>query len=94
MSDRSLPASSRDLQARDEPPNMLRVRVGRVVEVRITGWGLLAAAFIAMFPVAAGIWAGQQRWRAARKQPAVNDAAPETVGVEPPSDHGRAANRA
>lgn len=73
---------------------MLRVRVGRVVEVRITGWGLLAAAFIAMFPVAAGIWAGQQRWRAARKRPAVSDAAPKAEGDEAPGDPGRAANRA
>lgn len=73
---------------------MLRVRVGRVVEVRITGWGLLAAAFIAMFPVAAGIWAGQQRWRAARKQPAVSDVAAKSDGDEAPGDPERSASRA
>lgn len=73
---------------------MVRVRIGRVVEVRITGWGLLTAAFIAMFPVAAGIWAGQQRWRATRKRPAVSETAPRADGDAAPGDRGRAANRA
>ncbi len=90
MSDRNLP-----VPIKDAPRNMLRVRVGRVVEVRITGWGLLAAAFIAMFPVGAGIWARHQyRLAALKTKAAAAPEAPESGEAEAPGDTERAANRA
>ena len=66
--DHQVANSLREIRPDDPlPAHMIRVRVGLLFEVRVTGWGVLAAACIALLSIAGGIW-GPRVQRGARSQ--------------------------